>query len=213
MPGRFPSGRYKRWRLVSASRRLVCRGLSSGEVDVDDDPAGWGSSARGGCAECASRKTALYVIDTMRNAPFGNVATTECAFPYSTGCRMRFSVECAFPHLRKRRPASRKTAFWPRLLTENRTLSPTPHGKAHSACVPSPKDVLCIPATATKNRCNPGSAQRDPSAARPGETWRGERPSSCGGATDPHPPSLPNSQRPASCASKTPGSALGIGLH
>ena len=160
-----------------------------------------------------SRKSALYVIDTIRNAPFGNVATTECAFPYSTGCRMRFSVECAFPHLRKRRPASRKTAFWPRLLTENRTLSPTPHGKPHSACVPSPKDVLCIPATATKNRCNPGSAQRDPSAARPGETWRGERPSSCGGATDPHPPSLPNSQRPASCASKTPGSALGIGLH
>ena len=139
---------------------------------MDDDPAGWGSSARGGCAECASRKTALYVIDTIRNALFGNVATTECAFPYSTGCRMRFSVECAFPHLRKRRPASRKTAFWPRLLTENRTLSPTPHGKAHSACVPSPKDVLCIPATATKNRCNPGSAQRDPSAVRPGETRR-----------------------------------------
>ena len=138
---------------------------------------------------------------------------------------MRFSVECAFPHLRKRRPASRKSAlwpwaltqkrtltpaphakahsgrgtsrksaFWPRHLTEKRTLSPAPHAKAHSACVPSPKDALCIPATATKNRCNPSSAQRDPSAARPGKTWRGERPSSCGGATDP--PSLP--QLPAS---------------
>ena len=57
------------------------------------------------------RKGALYVIDTMRNALFGNVATTECAFPYSTGCRMRFSVECAFPHLRRRRPASRTSAF------------------------------------------------------------------------------------------------------
>ena len=142
MPGRFPSGRYKRWRLVSASRRLVCRGLSSGEVDVDDDPAGWGSSARGGCAECASRKTALYVIDTMRNAPFGNVATTECAFPYSTGCRMRFSVECAFPHLRKRRPASRKTAFWSWDLTQRRILTPTPHGKPHSGYGPSRKSAL-----------------------------------------------------------------------
>ena len=58
-----------------------------------------------------SRKSALYVIDTIRNAPFGNVATAECAFPYSTGCRMRFSVECAFPHLRKRRPTSRKSAL------------------------------------------------------------------------------------------------------
>ena len=170
---------------------------------------------------------------------------------------MRFSVECAFPHLRRRRPASRKSAFWPWALTENRTLAPAPHakahsvsgtsrktalwpwvltqkrtltpaphakahsdrgpsrktafcprnltqkriltpaphGKAHSACVPSPKDALCIPATATKNRCNPGSAQRDPSAARPGKTWRGERPSSCGGATDP--PSPPPTSTPS----------------
>ena len=143
MPGRFPSGRYKRWRLVSASRRLVCLGLSSGEVDVDDDPAGWGSSARGGCAECASRKGALYVIDTIRNALFGNVATTECAFPYSTGCRMRFSVECAFPHLRKRRPASRKSAFWPWALTQRRTLTPVPHGKPHSVPEISRKTALC----------------------------------------------------------------------
>ena len=164
----------------------------------------------------------------MRNALFGNVATAECAFPYSTGCRMRFSVECAFPHLRKRRPASRKSAFWPWALTENRilavgphakahsgpdgsrksalwprrltqkrTLAPTAHRKPHSACVPSPKDVLCILATATKNRCNPGSAQRDPRAARPGKTWRDERPSSRGGATDPHPPSPPPTSTPS----------------
>ena len=83
----------------------------------------------------------------------------------------------------------------PTRLTENRTLSPTPHGKAHSTCVPSPKDALCIPATATKNRCNPSSPQRDPSAARPGKTWRGERPSSCGGATDP--PSPPPTSTPS----------------
>ena len=128
MPGRFPSGRYKRWRLVPASRRLVCLSLSSGEVDVDDDPAGWGSSARGGCAECASRKGAIYVIDTIRNAPFGNVATAECAFP----------------HLRKRRPASRKSAFWPWDLTQRRILTPAPHGKPHSGYGPSRKSALYV---------------------------------------------------------------------
>ena len=109
---------------------------------MDDDPAGWGSSARGGCAECVSRKGALYVIDTIRNALFGNVATAECAFPYSTGCRMRLSVECAFPHLRKRRPASRKSAFWPWALTQKRTLAPAPHGKPHSGYGPSRKSAL-----------------------------------------------------------------------
>ena len=46
---------------------------------------------------------------------------------------MRLSVECAFPHLRKRGVPSRKSAFWPDRLTEKRTLQPTPHGKAHSA--------------------------------------------------------------------------------
>ena len=136
---------------MSASRRLVCLGLSSGGVDVDDDPAGWGSSARGGCAECASRKGALYVIDTMRNAPFGNVATTECAFPYSTGCRMRFSVECAFPHLRRRRPTSRKSAFWPWDLTQKRTLTPAPHAKAHSVPGASRKGAFW-PWDLTQNR-------------------------------------------------------------
>ena len=174
----------------------------------------------------ASRKSALCPWALTENrtlAPTPHAKTpecafprelhTECAFPYGTGCRMRFSVKCAFSHLRKRRPTSRKSAFWPRRLTQRRTLSPAPHAKAHSACVPSPKDALCIPATATKKRCNPSSAQRDPSAARPGKTWRGERPSSCGGATDPHPYPYLHPQRPVPCASKTPGPALGIGLH
>ena len=79
----------------------------------------------------------------MRNAPFGNVATTECAFPYSTGCRMRLSVECAFPHLRKRRPTSRKSAFCPRRLTQKRTLTVGPHGKPHSGRGPSRKSAFC----------------------------------------------------------------------
>ena len=156
---------------------------------------------------------------------------------------MRLSVKCAFPHLRKRRPTSRKSAFWPwaltqkriltppphakvhsvrgpsrksafwpRHLTQKRTLSPAPHAKAHSACVPSPKDALCIPATATKKRCNLGSAQRDPSAARPGKTWRGERPSSCGGATDPHPhPPTPTPSVPLPAPRKHQVLRLGLG--
>ena len=46
---------------------------------------------------------------------------------------MRFSVECAFPHLRKRDATSRKGALWPRYLTEKRTLYRLPHGTAHFA--------------------------------------------------------------------------------
>ena len=36
---------------------------------------------------------------------------------------MRFFVECAFPHLRKRGVASRKSAFWSWCLTEKRILA------------------------------------------------------------------------------------------
>ena len=35
---------------------------------------------------------------------------------------MRFSVECAFPHLGKRGGTSRKGALWARRLTEKRSL-------------------------------------------------------------------------------------------
>ena len=70
---------------------------------------------------------------------------------------MRFSVECAFPHLRKRGAASRKTAFCNQSLTEKRilqpfldrggtkkrTLQPVPHQKPHSAPATSPKTALC----------------------------------------------------------------------
>ena len=45
---------------------------------------------------------------------------------------MRFSVECAFPHLHKRGVASRKDALCARALTERCTLCPGPHGKVHS---------------------------------------------------------------------------------
>ena len=109
-----------------------------------------------------SRKSALYVIDTIRNAPFGNVATTECAFPYSTGCRMRFSVECAFPHLRKRRPASRKTALCPRRLTEKRILRAYRHQRT---CSVSPRRLPKTDAILAQRSVT--LARRDP--ARRGE--------------------------------------------
>ena len=35
---------------------------------------------------------------------------------------MRLSIECVFPHLGKRRAASRKGALWPDRLTQRRTL-------------------------------------------------------------------------------------------
>ena len=63
---------------------------------------------------------------------------------------MRFSVECAFPYLRKRRATSRKSALWGLTLTEKRilhqrrhrdvtkrrTLDRRRHGEARFACGP-----------------------------------------------------------------------------
>ena len=45
--------------------------------------------------------------------------------------RMRLSVECAFPYLRKRGAISRRSAFWVGGLTGKRILCRHPHGKAH----------------------------------------------------------------------------------
>ena len=58
---------------------------------------------------------------------------------------MRFSVECAFPHLGKRGAASRKSTLCSLRLTERRTLQPASHGKAHSATYTSRKGALCDP--------------------------------------------------------------------
>ena len=71
----------------------------------------------------------------------------ECAFPYGTGCRMRLSVECAFPHLGKRRAASRKTALCPDALTQKRILCRRSHGKAHSGGSEDPRVRLSVRAS------------------------------------------------------------------
>ena len=69
---------------------------------------------------------------------------------------MRFSVKCAFPHLRKRGAGSRKSAFCNRRLTERRilhspldhgvtkkrTLAQPPHQKPHSAPAVPPLNMV-----------------------------------------------------------------------
>ena len=73
---------------------------------------------------------------------------------------MRFSVECAFPHLRKRGDTSRKGAFCADGLTENRTLQQPPHGKPHSATVTSRKTALCTGDVTEKRTLRVGLTKR-----------------------------------------------------
>ena len=84
---------------------------------------------------------------------------------------MRFSVECAFPHLGKRRAASRKSALCHLRLTEKRTLPPAPHGKMHSATYISRKGALRDPQIAQT------APLRD--VVAPGGVW-GNPPPGCG---------------------------------
>ena len=57
---------------------------------------------------------------------------------------MRFSVNCAFPHLGKRGATSRKSAVCNQRVTEKRILRVAPHGKAHSVRRISRKSALCM---------------------------------------------------------------------
>ena len=68
---------------------------------------------------------------------------TECAFWCHNNRRMRFSVECAFLYLGKRRATSRKSAFWLLRFTEKRILRVAPHEKAHSGRSGSRKSAVC----------------------------------------------------------------------
>ena len=97
------------------------------------------------------------VTPLPQNASFREIVPPECAFSYGTGCRMRFSVECAFPQLGKRRPTSRKSALCVDSLTQKRILGPTltqkrildstPHAEAHSGGSEDPRVHLSVRAS------------------------------------------------------------------
>ena len=132
----------------------------------------------------ASRKSAVCMLGLTerrtlspllpQSASFREIVPPECAFPYGTGCRMRFSVECAFPHLGKRRAASRKSAVCTLGLTQKRILHVGPHGKVQSAPSTSRKSAVCARAVAQNapfREVRPQAEVRDPGATRPA-AWR-----------------------------------------
>ena len=90
--------------------------------------------------------------------------------------RVRFSVECVFPHLGKRDATSRKSAFSNRRLTEKRILHVGPHGKAHSARWASRESAFCTPTvtqSASFRESPPQSALfRRVRFSSPAQTWR-----------------------------------------
>ena len=81
------------------TRRVVARGVRF--------------SVRGGSRRGTER---------IQSALFRDAAGPGCAFPSRRGHRMRLSVECAFPYLRKRGAVSRKSTLWVGSLTEKRSL-------------------------------------------------------------------------------------------
>mgnify|MGYP001686979599 CR=1 FL=1 len=97
-------------------------------------------------ATATSRKSALW--PRPRGAPHqkthsGGSGARRMRLSVTSNPRMRFSVECAFPHLGKRRAASRKSAFCAGGLTQKRTLPQRSHGKPHSVPDGSRKTALC----------------------------------------------------------------------
>ena len=93
-----------------------------------------------------SRKGALWLGRHLQNASLreaphqkahsGGSGARRMRLSVTSNSRMRFSVECAFSHLRKRGVGSRKSAFCPDGLTEKRSLHRRPHGKAHFGRAP-----------------------------------------------------------------------------
>ena len=97
-------------------------------------------------------------------------------FSVTSSPRVRFSVECVFPHLDKRDATSRKSAFSNRRLTEKRSLYVGPHGKAHSARWASRESAFCTPTvtqSASFRESPPQSALfRRVRFSSPAQTWR-----------------------------------------
>ena len=99
----------------------------------------WGSDARRGGTQSAS---------------FRDAAGSACAFSSTPNPRVRFSVECAFPHLGKRGGTSRKGAACPGGRSERRTLR---SGLTESRSLQPPRRADC----AFRSRRRPGGVGRN----------------------------------------------------
>ena len=118
------------------------------------------ASRKGAVCPRHSRRVRLSVRSCRQNALFRT----------ARGCRMRFSVECAFSHLGKRRAASRKSAFCAHRLTQKRILCVGPHGKVQSAPSTSRKSAFCARAVAQNapfREVRPQAEVRGPGATPP----------------------------------------------
>ena len=89
-----------------------------------------------------SRKGAFWLGRHLQNASLreaphqkthsGGSGARRMRLYVTSNPRMRLSVECAFPHLRKRGVGSRKSAFWQTTSRKSALWQPLPHGKAQS---------------------------------------------------------------------------------
>ena len=116
-----------------ATRRVVARGVRHGDTQS-------GGMQGALFRESGSRRG----TERIQSALFRDAAGPGCAFPSRRGHRMRLSVECAFPYLRKRGAVSRKSTVWVCGLTEKRILGGRGHGKAQSAQAASRKSTLWV---------------------------------------------------------------------
>ena len=114
-----------------ARLRGTMKNASTGQMRSSNPPPACGA----GCAGVRRSRFGVW--------PHGKAHSARPA-----GFRMRFSVECAFPHLGKRRAASRKSAFCTLGLTEKRSLYVGPHGKVQFAPSTSRKGAVCTRAVA-----------------------------------------------------------------
>ena len=138
---RFFSPAQTRRRLTEKrSLWLRCDGKAQSGPRPQGTPHGKAHSAR-----WASRKSALW--PRPRDAPHqkthsGGFGARRMRLYVTSNPRMRFSVKCAFPHLRKRGVGSRKSAFWQTTSRKSALWQPLPHGKAHPARRASRKGAL-----------------------------------------------------------------------
>ena len=138
------SALFRRVRFSSPAqtrRRLTEKRILQPAPHGKAHSARWTSRKSAFCADGLTEKRIL------QPAPHGKAHSARQQSPrvrlfVRVRPRVRFSVECAFPHLGKRGAASRKSAFCTLDLTEKRILCRRPHGKAHSAVATQRKSAF-----------------------------------------------------------------------